>query len=110
MVALHQRRSSRKIDNTLPAAHTQKLYGSLPGGRAYWLSTYAKTLGFREDGDVDLKNIVDLYIDRSMICESFKVDKKSTYDSMSFNERLVAKLQILHIQPDFLVGPPTYLV
>ncbi|PYH34379.1 uncharacterized protein BO87DRAFT_459220 [Aspergillus neoniger CBS 115656] len=42
-----------KIDNTLPAAHTQKLYGSLPGGRAYWLSTYAKTFGFREDDYVD---------------------------------------------------------
>ncbi|KAI3112960.1 hypothetical protein CBS147330_9895 [Penicillium roqueforti] len=49
----------RKIDNTLPAAHTRKLYGSLRRGRAYlftqlrtghnWLSTYAKTFGFRED-------------------------------------------------------------
>ncbi|CRL26884.1 unnamed protein product [Penicillium camemberti] len=68
----------RKIDNTLPAAHTRKLYGSQPRNRAYsaqhgptpssgcgpcwaeylftqlrtghnWLSTYAKTFDFRED-------------------------------------------------------------
>ncbi|KAJ9484061.1 hypothetical protein VN97_g9328 [Penicillium thymicola] len=47
----------RKIDNTLPATYTRKLYGNLPRGRAYlltqlrtahnWLSTYAKTFGFR---------------------------------------------------------------
>jgi ribonuclease HI len=49
----------RKIDNTLPAARTRKLYGSLPRNRAYlftqlrtghnWLSTYVKTFGSRED-------------------------------------------------------------
>jgi ribonuclease HI len=49
----------RKIDNGLPATRTRRLYGSLPRGRAYlltqlrtghnWLSTYAKTFGFRED-------------------------------------------------------------
>ncbi|XHF99701.1 hypothetical protein AWENTII_013004 [Aspergillus wentii] len=49
----------RKIDTTLPATYTRRLYGSLPRGRAYlltqlrtghnWLSTYAKTFGFRED-------------------------------------------------------------
>ena len=49
----------RKIDSTLPAAYTRKLYGNLPRGRAYlltqlrtghnWLSTYAKTFGFRDN-------------------------------------------------------------
>ncbi|KAI2734250.1 hypothetical protein DTO013E5_10079 [Penicillium roqueforti] len=42
----------RKLDSTLPAAYTRKLYGNLPRGRAYlltqlrtghdWLSTYAR--------------------------------------------------------------------
>jgi hypothetical protein len=50
----------RKIDSTLPATYTRKLYGNLPRGRAYlltqlrtghdWLSTYAKTFGFHDDG------------------------------------------------------------
>jgi ribonuclease HI len=49
----------RKIDGTLPATYTRKLYGSLPRNRAYlltqlrtghnWLSTYAKSFGFRDD-------------------------------------------------------------
>ncbi len=49
----------RKIDNTLPANYTRKLYGSLPRNRAYlltqlrtghnWLSTFAKKRGFRDD-------------------------------------------------------------
>ncbi|KAJ5642550.1 reverse transcriptase [Penicillium lividum] len=49
----------RKIDHTLPARYTRKLYGSLPRNRAYlltqlrtghnWLSTYAKRFGFRDD-------------------------------------------------------------
>ncbi|KAF7136975.1 hypothetical protein CNMCM5793_006679 [Aspergillus hiratsukae] len=49
----------RKIDGTLPATYTRRLYGSLPRNRAYlltqlrtghnWLSTYAKTFGFRDD-------------------------------------------------------------
>ena len=49
----------RKIDSTLPAPYTRKLYGNLPRGRAYlltqlrtshnWLSTYAKTFGFRDN-------------------------------------------------------------
>jgi ribonuclease HI len=49
----------RKIDSTLPANYTRRLYGSLPRSRAYlltqlrtghnWLSTYAKTFGFRND-------------------------------------------------------------
>ena len=49
----------RKIDSTLPATYTRRLYGSLPRNRAYlltqlrtghsWLSTYAKTFGFRDD-------------------------------------------------------------
>ncbi|OGE46524.1 hypothetical protein PENARI_c208G11671 [Penicillium arizonense] len=49
----------RKIDSTLPATYTRKLYGNLPRGRAYlltqlrtghnWLSTYAKTFGFRDN-------------------------------------------------------------
>jgi hypothetical protein len=49
----------RKLDSTLPAAYTRKLYGNLPRGRAYlltqlrtghnWLSTYAKTFGFRDN-------------------------------------------------------------
>jgi hypothetical protein len=48
-----------KIDNTLPAAHTRKLYGNLPRGRAYlltqlrtghnWLSTFRNAIGFRDD-------------------------------------------------------------
>jgi ribonuclease HI len=49
----------RKIDSTLPANYTRRLYGSLPRNRAYllsqlrtghnWLSTYAKPFGFRDD-------------------------------------------------------------
>jgi ribonuclease HI len=49
----------RKIDGTLPATYTRRLYGSLPRNRAYlltqlrtghnWLSTYAKSFGFRGD-------------------------------------------------------------
>ncbi|CEJ62503.1 hypothetical protein PMG11_11000 [Penicillium brasilianum] len=49
----------RKIDGTLPATYTRKLYGSLPRNRAYlltqlrtghnWLSTYAKSFSFRDD-------------------------------------------------------------
>jgi ribonuclease HI len=49
----------RKIDGTLPATYPRRLYGSLPRNRAYlltqlrtghnWLSTYAKTFGFRDD-------------------------------------------------------------
>ena len=49
----------RRIDNTLPATHTRRLYGSLPRNRAYlltqlrtghnWLSTYAKAYRFRDD-------------------------------------------------------------
>ncbi|KAF7118717.1 hypothetical protein CNMCM5793_008337 [Aspergillus hiratsukae] len=49
----------RKVDGTLPATYTRRLYGSLPRNRAYlltqlrtghnWLSTYARTFGFRED-------------------------------------------------------------
>ena len=49
----------RKIDDTLPATHTRKLYGSLPRGRAYlltqlrtghnWLSTYRKNIGYCDD-------------------------------------------------------------
>ncbi|KAK9847735.1 Endonuclease/exonuclease/phosphatase [Penicillium brevicompactum] len=49
----------QKIDNTLPATHTRKLYGSLPRGQAYlltqlrtghnWLSTYHKKIGYSDD-------------------------------------------------------------
>ncbi|KAJ5240343.1 reverse transcriptase [Penicillium citrinum] len=49
----------RRIDDTLPARYTRKLYGNLPRNRAYlltqlrtghnWLSTYAKKFGFRDD-------------------------------------------------------------
>jgi ribonuclease HI len=49
----------RKIDKTLPAKYTRRLYGTLPRNRAYlltqlrtghsWLSTYAKTFRFRDD-------------------------------------------------------------
>lgn len=47
------------MDSNLPATYTRKLYISLPRNRAYlliqlrlghnWLSTYAKTRGFRDD-------------------------------------------------------------
>ncbi|KAG2000717.1 hypothetical protein GB937_010907, partial [Aspergillus fischeri] len=49
----------RKIDSTLPATYTRRLYGSLPRNRLYlltqlrtghnWLSTYAKAFRFRDD-------------------------------------------------------------
>ena len=49
----------RKIDGTLPARYTRKLYGNLPRNRAYlltqlcmghnWLASYAKKFGFRDD-------------------------------------------------------------
>jgi hypothetical protein len=49
----------RRIDNTLPATYTRRLYGSLPRNRAYlltqlrtghnWLSAYAKAHQFRDD-------------------------------------------------------------
>ncbi|KAK9847031.1 Endonuclease/exonuclease/phosphatase [Penicillium brevicompactum] len=49
----------RKIDDTLPATYTRKLYGSLPRGRAYlltqlrtghnWLSTHRKKIGYSDD-------------------------------------------------------------
>jgi hypothetical protein len=49
----------RKVDNTLLATYTRKLYGNFPRGRVYlltqlrtghyWLSTYAKTFGFRDN-------------------------------------------------------------
>lgn len=49
----------RRIDNTLPAKYTRRLYGSLPRNRAYlltqlrtghcWLSTYAKAFRFQDD-------------------------------------------------------------
>jgi hypothetical protein len=61
----HEWRSStkgdhlQKIDSTLPANYSRKLYGSLPRNRAYlltqlrtghnWLSTFAKKLSFRDD-------------------------------------------------------------
>lgn len=56
--AIRQRRPLRKIDGTLPASYTRELYGNLPKNRAYlltnyadnsWLSTYAKTFGFRSN-------------------------------------------------------------
>jgi hypothetical protein len=53
----------RKIDDTLPATHTRKLYGSLPRGRAYlltqlrmghsWLSTYRKKNRYGDDDRFD---------------------------------------------------------
>lgn len=49
----------RKVDNSLPAKYTRRLYGNLPRNRAYlltqlrtghcWLSTYAKMFRFRDD-------------------------------------------------------------
>ncbi|KAJ5222194.1 reverse transcriptase [Penicillium citrinum] len=49
----------QRIDDTLPARYTRKLYGNLPRNRAYlltqlhtghnWLSIYAKKFGFRDD-------------------------------------------------------------
>jgi ribonuclease HI len=49
----------QKIDSTLPAKYTRKLYGSLPRNRTYlltqlrtghnWLSTFAKKRNFRDD-------------------------------------------------------------
>jgi ribonuclease HI len=49
----------RRVDKTLPATYTRRLYGSLPRNQAYlltqlrtghnWLSTYAKAFGFRDD-------------------------------------------------------------
>jgi len=48
----------RKIDGTLPARYTRKLYGNLPRNRAYlltqlrtghnWLSSYRKAIGYSE--------------------------------------------------------------
>jgi hypothetical protein len=50
----------RKVDNTLPASYTRRLYGNLPRNRAYlltqlrtghnWLSSYRKKVGYG-DGD-----------------------------------------------------------
>ena len=47
----------RKIDNTLPASYTRRLYGNLPRNRAYlltqlrtghnWLSSYRKNVGYQ---------------------------------------------------------------
>jgi ribonuclease HI len=49
----------RKIDNTLPARYTRKLYGNLPRNRVYlltqlrtghnWLSSYRKKIGYSDD-------------------------------------------------------------
>ncbi|KAJ9480759.1 hypothetical protein VN97_g12770 [Penicillium thymicola] len=49
----------RKIDNTLPASYTRRLYGNLPRNRAYlltqlrtghnWLSSYRKNVGYSDD-------------------------------------------------------------
>ncbi|OGE47364.1 hypothetical protein PENARI_c047G09521, partial [Penicillium arizonense] len=49
----------RKIDNTLPATYTRRLYGNLPRNRAYlltqlrtghnWLSSYRKNVGYSDD-------------------------------------------------------------
>lgn len=49
----------RKIDSTLPATYTRRLYGNLPRNQVYlltqlrtghsWLSTYAKAFRFRDD-------------------------------------------------------------
>jgi len=49
----------RKIDDTLPARYTRKLYGNLPRNRAYlltqlrtghnWLSSYRKKIGYIDD-------------------------------------------------------------
>ncbi|OQE48141.1 hypothetical protein PENNAL_c0579G06940, partial [Penicillium nalgiovense] len=49
----------RKIDDTLPARYTRKLYGNLPRNRAYlltqlrtghnWLSSYRKKIGYSDD-------------------------------------------------------------
>jgi hypothetical protein len=49
----------RKVDNTLPASYTRRLYGNLPRNRAYlltqlrtghnWLSTYRKKVGYSDD-------------------------------------------------------------
>ena len=49
----------RKIDGTLPARYTRKLYGNLPRNRAYlltqlrtghnWLATHTKKFNFRDD-------------------------------------------------------------
>jgi hypothetical protein len=49
----------RKVDNTLPARYTRRLYGNLPRNRAYlltqlrtghnWLSTYRKNVGYSDN-------------------------------------------------------------
>lgn len=49
----------RKVDNTLPASYTRRLYGNLPRNRAYlltqlrtghnWLSSYRKKVGYSDD-------------------------------------------------------------
>jgi ribonuclease HI len=49
----------RKVDNTLPARYTRRLYGNLPRNRAYlltqlrtghnWLSTYRKKVGYSDN-------------------------------------------------------------
>jgi hypothetical protein len=49
----------RRIDHSLPAKYTRRLYGPLPRNRAYlltqmrtghcWLATYAKAFHFRDD-------------------------------------------------------------
>ncbi|OQE11161.1 hypothetical protein PENFLA_c080G07693 [Penicillium flavigenum] len=49
----------RKIDNTLPASYTRRLYGNLPRNRAYlltqlrtghnWLSSYRKNVSYSDD-------------------------------------------------------------
>jgi ribonuclease HI len=49
----------RKVDNTLPASRTRRLYGNLPRDRAYllmqlrsghnWLSSYRKKVGYSDD-------------------------------------------------------------
>jgi ribonuclease HI len=72
----------RKIDDTLPATHTRKLYGSLPRGRAYlltqlrtghnWLSTYRKKIGYSDDDRCDCgahETVVHVLVDCPMLAE-----------------------------------------
>lgn len=77
----------RKIDSTLPAAYTKKLYGKLPRNRAYllsqlrtghnWLSTYRKTLGLCDD-DRCMRHTRNCHLRPSGLFEINKLQRESS--------------------------------
>jgi ribonuclease HI len=86
----------RSIDKTLPATYTRRLYGNLPRIRAYlltqlrtghnWLSTYAKTFGFRDDDQCECgaqETVVHVLVDCPRLRDSRRVLRREVGDAFN---------------------------